>query len=129
MRSWTTVATFAALLSAMSVAAAQMPIPAAAPPDGATLFKRQCATCHTLSATEPQRQGPTLAAVVGRKAGSVDGFKYSTGFGRADWIWDTARLDAWLTNPQAMIPGSIMVYRQANAATRKLLVAYLKDAS
>ncbi len=129
MRSWMTAATGAALLLAMRVAVAQLPLPATPPPDGATLFKRQCATCHTLSATEPPRQGPSLAGVVGRKAGSVAGFKYSAGFGKADWSWDADRLDAWLTNPQAMIPGTIMVYRQANPATRKLIVAYLQGVS
>ena len=73
-----------------SIAYAQMPLPAAKPPDGATLFKQQCATCHTTSASEPARQGPTLAKVVGRKAGTADGFKYSAGFAKADLVWDDA---------------------------------------
>ena len=107
---------------------AQLEAPAAAPPDGATLFKRQCATCHSIDANEPVRQGPPLGGVIGRKAGSVEAFHYSAAFKAADWSWDEAHLDQWLTNPQAMLPGTIMAYRQANAATRRTIIAYLKDA-
>src|SRR5258705_9510130 len=93
------------------IAGAQMPLPAAKPPDGATLFKQQCATCHSTNLTDPGRQGPPLLKIVGRPAGKVDGFHYSAGFAKADFVWDDARLDAWLANPQAMVPGTIMAYR------------------
>ena len=113
----------AALVLASTVAA-QMP--ALKPPSGEDLFKRQCATCHTVVATDPQRQGPTLAGLIGRKAGSVPGFKYSAGFAKADWAWDAARLDSWLANPQAVIPGAVMPYRQAKAETRTAIITYLQ---
>jgi len=61
------------------MAAAQMPLPAPKPPDGATLFKQQCATCHTVDPVEPIRQGPPLAKIVDRPAGKIDGFHYSPG--------------------------------------------------
>ena len=110
----------------MLPAHAQMSVPEAAPPDGAKLFKTQCATCHTLHAADPKRQGPTLEGVLGRKAGSVPDFKYSAGFAKADWTWDESRLDTWLTNPQAMIPGAIMLYKQAKPEVRAAVIAYLK---
>lgn len=116
-----------ALCGYFAPAWAQMPIPAAVPPNGATLFRNQCATCHTLVASDPQRQGPTLAGVVGRRAGSVPGFRYSPGFAHADFTWDVAHLDTWITNPQAMIPGAIMPYHQANPAIRHLIVQYLQE--
>src|SRR5690348_10059957 len=90
-----------AMVLAVRVADAQMPLPAAKPPDGATLFKQQCATCHTTSLAEPVRQGPPLVKVVGRPAGKIEGFRYSEGLAKADFIWDEMKLDAWLTNPQA----------------------------
>ena len=102
-------------------------MPAAKPPDGATLFKQQCATCHTTNLTDPVRQGPSLFNIVGRRAGSIDGFHYSAGFAKADFVWDEARLDAWLTNPQALIPGAFMAYRQAKPETRAAIIAYLKE--
>jgi cytochrome c len=115
-----------ALLVAHS-AGAQMPLPAAKPPDGTVLFKQQCATCHTTNLSDPVRQGPSLFKIVGRPAGKIDGFHYSDGFAKADFVWDEARLDAWLTNPQEMIPGAVMAYRQSRPETRAAVIAYLKE--
>jgi cytochrome c len=109
-----------AMVLVVRVADAQMP-------DGATLFKQQCAVCHTLSQSEPMRQGPPLVKIVGRSAGKVDGFKYSEALSKADFAWDETRLDAWLTNPQAVIPGVNMVYRQAKPETRAAIITYLKE--
>ena len=109
------------------IASAQMPLPAAKPPDGATLFKQQCATCHTTNLSDPVRQGPTLFNIIGRRAGSVDGFHYSAGLAKADFAWDDAKLDVWITNPQDMIPGAVMAYRQAKPETRAAIIAYLKE--
>jgi len=116
-----------AMVLVVRVADAQMPLPAAKPPDGATLFKQQCAVCHTLSQSEPMRQGPPLVKIVGRPAGKVDGFKYSEAMSKADFAWDETRLNAWLTNPQAVIPGVNMVYRQAKPETRAAIITYLKE--
>ena len=110
-------------------AAAQMPIPEAAPPDGAKLFRTQCATCHTLHAEEPARQGPTLDHVFGRKIGSVAAYKYTAGYRESDQSWTAENLDKYLINPAAMFPGSTMAYRQANPTTRQAIIAYLKDQS
>jgi len=112
---------------AATMAAAQIALPAAKPPDGATLFKQQCATCHTINPSEPNRQGPPLFKIVGRRAGKVDGFHYSPGLANADFVWDEATLNAWLTNPQAMIPDAFMAYRQSRPETRAAIIAYLKE--
>ena len=103
-----------------------MPSPAIKPPDGAALFKQQCATCHTTSLSDAPRQGPPLVQVIGRQAGKVEGFHYSSGLAQAGFTWDEARLDAWLTDPQAVIPGAIMSYRQAKAETRAAIITYLR---
>lgn len=108
-------------------AGAQIVLPTAKPPDGAALFKQQCATCHTTDLSEPVRQGPPLFKIIGRPAGKADGFHYSAGLANADFVWDDARLDAWLTNPQAIIPGAVMAYRQARPETRAAIIAYLKE--
>ncbi|MBV8869142.1 MAG: c-type cytochrome [Acetobacteraceae bacterium] len=96
-------------------------------PDGAALFKQQCAACHTLNASDPQRQGPTLAGVYGRKPGTVPGYKYTPDFAKADFVWDDAHLDQYLANPQALIADSIMPYRQSKAPVRQAIIAYLKE--
>ena len=118
---------FCGAMLVSQMAGAQKPLPSAKPPDGATLFKQQCATCHTTNLSDPLRQGPSLFKVVGRPAGKVDGFHYSAGFARADFVWDDARLDAWLTNPQEIIPGAVMAYRQSKPETRAAIIGYLKE--
>ena len=115
-----------ALLNAQIVAA-QMPLPAPKPPDGATLFKQQCATCHTTNLNDPTRQGPSLFNLIGRRAGAMEGFHYSSGFAKADFAWDEATLDSWIANPQEMIPGSVMAYRQARPEIRAAIIAYLRE--
>ena len=109
------------------VASAQMSLPAAKPADGAALFKQQCATCHTTNASDPARQGPTLFNIVGREAGTIEGFRYSAGFATAKFKWDEQKLDGWLTDPQAMIPGAVMPYRQPKSEIRTAIVSYLKE--
>ena len=106
-------------------ARAQFDVPLSKPSPEA-LFRNQCATCHSLNAHDPPRQGPTLAGLVGRKAGSAPGFTYSSGFANANFSWDAAHLDAYLTSPQSVIPGAVMPYRQANAATRQAIISYLE---
>ena len=118
---------FCAAMLVATAALAQMPLPAAKPPDGPTLFKQQCATCHTNNTSDPIRQGPSLFGIVGRRAGTASGFHYSAGFAKTDFAWDDAKLDAWMSNPQEMIPGAIMAYRQAKPEVRAAIIAYLKE--
>ena len=117
---------FCSAISAVDIASAQVSLPATSPPDGAALFKQQCATCHTTNLSDPPRQGPPLVRIIGRQAGKFEGFNYSPGFAQAGFVWDEGRLDAWLTNPQAVIPGAVMTYRQPKAETRAAIITYLK---
>ena len=118
---------FCSAVSIVGVASAQIPLPAARPADGAALFKQQCALCHTTNASDPPRQGPTLFNIVGREAGTAEGFRYSAGFANAKFKWDEQKLDQWLVDPQAMIPGAIMPYRQTRSELRMAIVNYLKE--
>src|ERR1700730_12727017 len=99
---------FCAAALAVDHAAAQLPPPPAKSSDGATLFKQQCATCHTTNTSDPSRQGPTLFNIVGREAGTAAGFRYSAVFATAKSKGNEEKLAAWLADPQAMIPGAIM---------------------
>jgi cytochrome c len=124
--SW--LATFVALTTVgLASSHAQSPLPAAVTPTGADLFKQQCATCHSLNAHDPPRQGPVLAGVYGRKPGSLAGFHYSPGYAEVDFVWDEQHLDTYLADPQALIPGAIMLYKQKNAAIRKAIISFLKE--
>ena len=107
-------------------ALAQFAVPASKPTPE-KLFRNQCATCHSLNASDAARQGPTLYKVIGRHAGSAPGFKYSPGFAHADFAWNDSHLDAYLTNPQSVVPGAVMPYRQAHADVRHAIISYLES--
>lgn len=91
-------------------------------------FKKSCGTCHVAAADAGPRQGPNLFGVVGRKAGEVAGFKYSPAFeaGSGAIVWDEGTLDRWLADPQFVIPGAVMPYKQADPDKRRLVIEYLK---
>jgi cytochrome c len=114
--SWLIAAAAAASADQVDLAAAE------------TQFKKSCGTCHVAAADAPPRQGPNLFGVVGRKAGEVAGFKYSEAFakGKGGIVWDEATLDRWLADPQAVIPGAVMPYKQADPDKRRLVIEFLK---
>lgn len=93
---------------------------------GAQVYARNCTGCHAL---DSNKVGPAHRNVVGRKAGSAPGFAYSPALKQAGFVWDSARLDQWLTNPQAYVPGAKMPFRLANAQQRADVIAYLKAQS
>lgn len=96
------------------------------PAQGAQLFGRACGACHSLAPGE-HRTGPSLAGVVGRKAGTADGFhRYSPPLQASGVVWDETTLDAWITDPRAFLPGTRMVFRGVpDPQARADLIAYL----
>lgn len=127
------------------------------PADGEKLYEKQCAVCHGLvagaktgeivPAPMPWRRvhlamapssdqiavalgyGPQLRGVIGRPAGTVEGFQYSDAFlvklkGK---VWDEATLEKWITSSQTMVPGTFMFYSQKNADIRRRIIDYLKE--
>ncbi|WP_226946694.1 c-type cytochrome [Rhizorhabdus phycosphaerae] len=89
----------------------------------------KCAACHSIKPGDPNKIGPNLSGVVGRKAGSATGFRYSAAMKAkgAGITWDAATLDKWLTRPSAVIPGTSMAFGGIpNPAERAALIAYLK---
>jgi cytochrome c len=90
---------------------------------GAAVFKK-CAACHSTDGSK--KPGPTLAGIVGRKAGSIPGFRYSRAMKSAPIAWDDKNLDAYIAAPRKFIPGNVMAFSgQENAEDRANLIAYL----
>lgn len=88
-----------------------------------------CAACHSLSAGE-HGVGPSLHEVVGRKAGSAEGFRYSGPMKRSGIVWDEANLTRFLRNPQEAVPGNRMPFSGMSDETAlKALVQYLQSAA
>jgi len=95
------------------------------PPDpvaGHTLFATVCSACH---APDHNKVGPMLDGVMGRRAGSVPGYPYSTALAQAGITWDADTLDKWLAGPQHFIPGAEMPFSLPDAVRRRDVIAYL----
>jgi cytochrome c len=92
---------------------------------GQAVFKAKCALCHSIVPGQ-NKVGPSLAGVVGRPAGQVPGYSYSSANKSSGKTWDAATLDVYLTNPRATIPGTKMSFGGLpDAADRANLIAYL----
>jgi cytochrome c len=99
--SWSVVAG-AALLFAFSASVAL-----AADVDHGKQVFQACAACHS---DKPDALGPSLAGVIGRKAGSRDDFRYSNAMMRAGFSWDAGSLRQYLADPQAKVKGNRMPF-------------------
>jgi cytochrome c len=93
---------------------------------GAVMF-RQCMACHSTETGE-HLTGPSLAHAFGNKAAGADGFqRYSEALKRADVTWNESTLEAWLADPERLVPGNSMTFPGVrDAQARQDLIAYLK---
>ncbi|ATX79313.1 Cytochrome c2 [Mariprofundus aestuarium] len=66
------------------------------PAAGKAVAMKKCATCHNVTSTD-KKFGPGLKGVFNRKAGTMDGFKYSDTLSSGNWKWDKANLNTWLS--------------------------------
>jgi cytochrome c len=93
-----------------------------------------CNSCHAVDAAGPPPfgadSGPHLENIVGRPAGTVEGFAYTETLRGLGLVWDEETLDQWLQQPHAMVPGMCEPFMGiANPEYRKALIAYLKSPS
>ena len=91
---------------------------------GKAVFEKRCTGCHAM---EADREGPRLAGVYGRKAGSVAGFDYSAGLKSSGIIWTDATLERWLRDPDLVVKDNNMSIAVPKAEERRDLIAYLKQ--
>jgi len=124
----TAVSLAVALLAAAQPALAQEPTgKTAAADDGQLAFNNACRTCHTLREGD-NRLGPNLHGIVGRKAGSLPNFAYSSAMKDAGLVWDKATLDRFIANPEQVVSGHKMKPYGgiASADDRAKIVAFLE---
>ena len=74
---------------------------------GQQAFNNACRTCHMVKEGD-NRLGPNLYKVVGRKAGSLPDYNFSSAMKEADFVWDEEKLDRFIANPDEVIPGNNM---------------------
>jgi cytochrome c len=90
---------------------------------------QECAACHKLDAGS-NGVGPSLHGIFERKAGEWADFRYSPALKRSGIAWSPETLEAYLTDPQALVPGNRMPYAgMADPQGRADLIAYLAKAS
>jgi cytochrome c len=91
---------------------------------GAMLFQT-CAACHSVLIDESI--GPDLRGVVGRKAASLPGFRFSSAMLKSGLVWDEKTLREFLASPQVKVPGTSMSFEgYSNSADQSDVIAYLK---
>lgn len=74
---------------------------------GQVAFNNHCRTCHSTDEGD-NRLGPSLHGIVGREAGSVEGYKFSAALAKADLVWDEETLDAFIADPASVVQGNEM---------------------
>ena len=93
----------------------------------------QCSACHTINQGGANRVGPNLHGVIGRKAGAVEGFRYSANLkqlGENGHVWNEETLRPYLTNPKAVAPQGTMAFPGIrNEQQLNDVIAYVKQAS
>src|SRR5258705_10753073 len=92
---------------------------------GKTAYEANCAACHTVT---PGKQGfgPSLAGVVGRDAGTLAGYKFTSAMSQSGLRWDAKDLGEFLAGSTKKVPVTAMDLAVANAADRAAIIAYLR---
>ena len=99
---------------------------AADPVKGKKVFKK-CVVCHSLQEGK-NKIGPSLYNLLGRKAGSVDGYKYSKAMKNSGVVWNEESLDKFLTKPRKFIPKTKMSFRGIKKKSlRDDLISFFKN--
>jgi cytochrome c len=102
------------------------------PAAGQRVFN-QCMACHTIQQGQPNRVGPNLHGVIGRRAGSIEGFRYSANMkqlGEGGHTWNEETLRPYLQNPKAVLPQGTMAFPGIrNEQQLSDVIAYVKQAS
>jgi cytochrome c len=98
--------------------------------DSQVAFNNSCRTCHSMREGD-NRLGPSLHGVVGRKAGTLAGYTFSSAMQSSGIVWDEPKLDAFITNPDNVVHGNAMKPFGGvdDPAQRKQIIAYLKSIS
>lgn len=99
----------AVLIAAMGVMVSSAAFADGDPAAGKKTFA-QCAACHSV-AKGKNGLGPSLHGVVGRKAGTADGFKnYSPAMQKSDVVWTEENIAKYLADPKGFMPGNRMIF-------------------
>jgi cytochrome c len=98
------------------------------PTAGQGVFNQKCASCHTVTADLAHGLlGPNLVGVIGRTAGTMAGWEFSTALKDSKVIWTEEILSKWLTDSTAFVAGAKMDLKVPSRFEREDVIAYLKS--
>ncbi len=89
---------------------------------GSALYQSRCTACHAI---DSNKIGPAHRGVMGRRIGSLPGYKYSDELAQSRLRWTPQTLNAWLEDPEELIKGQRMGFQVDSAQERADLIAYL----
>ena len=93
---------------------------------GATYFRSRCSSCHTSEHGGPNKIGPNLFGVYGRRAGLATGYTFSSALQASGIVWTPDKLKAFLANPRMALPGTKMTFAGISKDTDNAnTIAYL----
>jgi cytochrome c len=121
----------AALMAACVVALVPVEAPAQQgdADNGADVYKK-CRACHDIGPEAKNKVGPLLNGIVGRRAGTIEGFNYSAAnqeAGAKGLVWTEEVLFKYLEAPLSFMPGTKMAFAGLNdPQDRKDVIAFLK---
>ena len=93
------------------------------PTKGKAAYAQRCTACHSI---EYNGTGPAHGGLLGRKAGSVPNYAYSSALKASSVMWSDETLDKWLSDPEKFIPGQKMWVSIPDPAERQDIIAYLR---
>jgi len=97
--------------------------------EGEKVFKK-CAACHSIAQGGGNKIGPALWGVLGRKAGSISGYKYSKAMVAYGKPWSFEEMDRFLTKPKEWVKGTKMSFAGLkNSKERASLILYMNENS
>ncbi len=87
-----------------------------------------CKTCHQIGEGAKNGVGPEQNGLVGRKAGSVEGYNYTDANKNSGIVWTEDKLKEYLQDPRKFIPGTKMVFAGLKDEQKiDDVIAYLKQ--
>lgn len=106
------------------------PLLAKADAEAGKAVTKNCTSCHTFDKGGRNGVGPNLWDVIGNKQAHIAGFGYSPALQGAGGTWDYEKMNAFLANPKAAVPGTRMAFAGLRRADdRANLIAYLRTLS
>ncbi len=114
-----------------TVAAARLSAPSQLrlpPPETFAAVFAPCAHCHEIGPGARATAGPPLTGVIGRKAASLPDYPYSEALRASGVVWDAKTLARFIADPQAVAPGSRMIFAGLPQDQIGALVSYIETA-